>query len=850
MRPRRRWAFRILAVVAVPLVSFGLLEAGLRVGGYGYPTGFFQRVEGSDSYTANPYFAWRFFGKSMPIRQLPMVEVSVDKDDGAYRIFILGGSAAMGVPSESFGLGRILQAMLARAYPQTGFEVINVASTAINSHAVREISSDCSRLEPDMFVIYMGNNEVIGPFGVGTVFRGYSPNLTAIRAGLWLTTTRTGQLVGNVAAYFSRSSGPADWAGLDLFGSNPVTADDPRLPGLYDHFRRNLQDICRLAQKRGARVILCTVAGNLKDCEPFASAHRSDLAESQLATWDQAYQAGVRQQQAGEYEAAISSYQAAADIDDRFAMLHYRLGQCFLNTGRPDQAGPAFTLARDLDTLRVRADSRLNETIRDIAGQLTDLGVVLVDAENALAKTSYANAPGEDLFWDHCHMTFEGNYTLARAIFPHLVEQLPAEIRSINPQPQTPSMQQCAKWLMLTPWEQASMLSQMIEAVGQPPFTDQPGNASRLARQRQRLDMARKQHTPALAIDVRLQYEQALASRPLDLLLHENFAKFLRRQGDLPTAEKHARIVVEHLAGDAERQFALAQILFDQGKRGEAKERFQQAIDSSPNKAYACTSVAQFLVSRSQFEAAEEYCSKSLDIRPDHAETLNLLGWTHLSRRQWPQAVGAFTQALQQSPDSAWVHHHLGISMLGAGQARQSAGHFRKAYELDPSHLAARVYYARAMTSLGQFAQAQASYEQAIRTAPHNPDLRQQYGDWLVGRKLFGQALTEYRKALAERPDSLPLLNSVAMLQATCPDPDVRDVSAALEVASLLMELTDGKDPISLETAATVHAEAGQADRAVELLRRALNLAVAASDLDRANHLRQRLGEFQLDTSP
>ncbi len=46
----------------------------------------------------------------------------------------------------------------------------------------------------DIWVIYMGNNEVVGPFGAGTVFGRQVPPLPLIRASLALKTTRIGQL--------------------------------------------------------------------------------------------------------------------------------------------------------------------------------------------------------------------------------------------------------------------------------------------------------------------------------------------------------------------------------------------------------------------------------------------------------------------------------------------------------------------------------------------------------------------------------------------------------------------------------------------------------------------------------
>jgi hypothetical protein len=95
--------------------------------------------------------------------------IATPKPDGVYRIFLFGESAA-GDPEPDFGLARMLTVLLEARFPGTRFEVINAAVTAINSHVVRGIGASSLAHELDLWLLYMGNNEVIGPYGAGTVF--------------------------------------------------------------------------------------------------------------------------------------------------------------------------------------------------------------------------------------------------------------------------------------------------------------------------------------------------------------------------------------------------------------------------------------------------------------------------------------------------------------------------------------------------------------------------------------------------------------------------------------------------------------------------------------------------------
>jgi hypothetical protein len=209
-RQREKW-FRILAATLIPTLFFVGLELVLRLTGYGYATGFFRetRIGDTPMYVENDRFGLRFFPKELSRIPSPTV-LPVKKQKDTYRIFILGESAALGDPEPAFGFGRYLEILLRERFPETDFEVVCAAMTAINSHALRPIARDCAGLAGDLWVIYMGNNEVVGPFGAGTVLGPQSPPLFSIRASLALKTTRIGQLLdATINQFGSKASAPS-----------------------------------------------------------------------------------------------------------------------------------------------------------------------------------------------------------------------------------------------------------------------------------------------------------------------------------------------------------------------------------------------------------------------------------------------------------------------------------------------------------------------------------------------------------------------------------------------------------------------------------------------------------------
>jgi hypothetical protein len=244
---RRLWLFRIIALTIFPILLFLLAEVSLRIAGYGFsPHAIIKfKVNGRDAFCDNVKFGWRFFPRNIARESEPFI-FPAEKPDNTYRIFILGASAAQGTPEPAFNFGRILQKMLQEKYPAINFEIINTAMTAINSHVVLQIAKDCARCDPDLFIVYLGNNEVTGPYGAGTVYTLPLANLPVIRIGIALKATRLGQLLTSLTdSIGAQKNSPKEWLGLEMFLNNQVPAGTPPLEAVYRNFQRNLKAIAK-----------------------------------------------------------------------------------------------------------------------------------------------------------------------------------------------------------------------------------------------------------------------------------------------------------------------------------------------------------------------------------------------------------------------------------------------------------------------------------------------------------------------------------------------------------------------------------------------------------------------------
>ena len=537
---RRKLLYAAVLTVLGTALLFTVVELSLRLAGYGFSPHFARSVTlsaGEKIWRDNRWCTAPFFSPALVRRPLPF-RLPAGKPPGTYRIFILGSSAAMGDPEPSFSFARMLEFMLRNAYPQLRFEVVNAAITAINSHVDRLIAEDCARLSPDLFIVYEGQNEVIGPFGPSGVFTPFLRSEPAIRAAVALQSTRTAQLAGAVRRALAGEHGaPAGWGGMQMFLRQQIPADDPRLAAVRAHFRANLRAIAAAAHHAGARTLLCTVLTNQRDFAPFLSQHRPNLSPADLARWQAHFNAAESAQRAGDLTTAESEYRAALAIDDRHAELVFRLGRLALEAGRNGEARVLLQRALDLDTLRFRPDSALEQVIRDVASADTAQGTELIDLAALLATRSARGITGDDLLYEHVHLNFRGAYEVARELFPQVAADLARRGLVSGPVSQPFELEQARLRLGYTAYDQALIAFELVNRFSRPPFTEQSDHVVRLETWRRRAEsanilLARADALPAL----RELYRRAIALAPDDWILARNAGAMLVARHDAADA--------------------------------------------------------------------------------------------------------------------------------------------------------------------------------------------------------------------------------------------------------------------------------------------------------------------------
>ena len=625
LRPRRRMVFRLLALL-LPMLGLPLLvELGLRMAGCREARGFLE--ERGDHHVDNYRFSRRYFPAALARAQQPLRIAREHR--GERRIVVLGESAAMGDPELAVGLPRMLEAMLSLRYPGEKFVVVNAAMTAVNSWAVADIAEDVRALGADAAVVYLGNNEVVGPFGAGTVFGSQAPPGWWVRAQLGFGRTAFGQWLQSQQ---EARTGGQSWQGMEMFLKHEVTADAPGLATVRASFAANARRMARELSDGGRPVVISAAAVNLRDCPPFAG------------------------------DAAKQSWQRA-------------------KTASGQDAVAALREARDLDTLRFRCDGPMQASL---PGALAGLhGVTLLDLQTELDAAD-GGAAGATFFHEHVHLTPRGNWEVARRFADALVPRLGLSLEG-----SWPTLPDCLARLGFTPWHELRLMEEMRDRFRRAPFTLQDGHAERIADLEARIAKAR---AAAVSEAMKTWCEAAVAvsdAHEDDWRNAVQAALILEAAGDARAVAMMARAaqtmphqVVLQQQGSTLNRFR---------RYAEAETVLRQALALRPDFPAAWHSLGISLSHLGRLDDAVAALERALGQSPDHIEARRALAAVQLNRRNPAAAAAALRALLERAPDDVAAHYQLGGLLTGEGRLAEALPHYEAVARLLPKDAAAQV---------------------------------------------------------------------------------------------------------------------------------------------------------------
>jgi tetratricopeptide (TPR) repeat protein len=709
------------------------LECVLRLAGYGYSTAFFsktQAADGKEYLTDSETFSLRFFPPALQRWPGPF-RIPLEKPKDTRRIFVFGESAAMGDPQPIYGASRYLEVLLRERFPARKLEVVNLGITAINSHVILPMAQEvAARGRGDIWILYIGNNEMVGPFGAATVFGARSPPLWMARLHVAAQQWRVGQLAMALARRLAGKAGShTAWTGMQMFLENQIAPEDPHKERVYDNFEKNLRGILRAARQAGAKVILSTVSVNLRDCPPFASALNSNQPPGRREQFDALYREAREFQSQGNFVEASRCFEEAAPLNPRFAELRYRWGLCLLQTTNLAAAREQLQAACDSDALPFRADGRINSTIRALGKEFASDNLVLCDAESEIRDASPAGVAGEESFFEHVHLNFSGNYRLASGWAAQVERFLPPETAAMPPKGWA-TQEACERELGLSDFNRADVLQLVARRMDQPPFSSQFDNPRRLERIRTELAAVRtRMQQPGADAKARDLFGAALAHSPEDPCLYEGLGNFLESVGDYTGAGAAYGRCSQMQPQDFYGRLRLGTVLAKQGRFPEAIELLRQSARIRPGVPDAWFEMARAQELSGDYEEALRSFDRACQLRPQDPTSqyyrLRCSGKLLGRQNRHREAMDQYRKAIELLPGNWEAHFELGGELDAANEIDKARGEFAEAVRLNPDYFRAHLNYGVLLAKLGRLDEAQREFEETLRLEPANRSAQQ-----------------------------------------------------------------------------------------------------------------------------
>ena len=554
-----------MALLAIPVLFFVVIEAGLRLGGYGHSYPLFIPVTEAPGYLqANPEVVRRFVVNETrePGVEIWPVPFLADKAPETLRIIVQGGSTAAGWPYGHGGsLAGMLQQRLQASLPRRNVEVISTAMTAVNSYTLMDFADEIIRQQPDAVLIYAGHNEFLGVLGVGSAVSA-GRTRPVVLAYLALRDLRILQLLKHTYLDFSArgtsvegrpDSGPTLMR--RIVGVSRIAFDSPLYHRGEAQFRANLAVLLERYRVAGVPVFIGTLASNEKDLVPFASA----LAQgTDVAAWRHSYETGVDALLGGDTDLASTSLEAALALDNSAASVHFALGRLFESQGDYSTARSAYLEARDRDQLRFRAPQSFNRVIRAVAAEQ---GARVVEVEASLLDHAMHGIIGNELMLEHLHPNLGGYFLLADAYYRSLLDD-----GILGPAVQVVPGEQAWSELPVTEVDLKKADYEITRLMADWPF---------------RVDGARP-HYPARNGEIeRLAYSLFTRGTTWSSATEQLQAYYLQRQDSLAAA-RVAVLLADTYPYDTERQYQASKLAQDAGLERDAVRLLRRTQQQAP----------------------------------------------------------------------------------------------------------------------------------------------------------------------------------------------------------------------------------------------------------------------------
>lgn len=633
----------VAITAALPILVFVMAETGLRLINYGPNLSLFitEEIAGRTFHIMNPDVKHRYFSRVEFSPNTSTDYFIIPKPEGTFRIICLGGSTTVGFPYGYAGsFSSFLRERLQAVFPERAIEVINLGMTATNSFAVNDIARELDVAQPDLLVVYDGHNEFYGALGVAS-HESRTPSRWLTLVYLRLIHLRTFLLARSIFLSVGQLWGsdtlPEAGTMMERVARGRYIPFGSQLyhDGLST-FKANLADLADIAEQLGSPALVATQASNLRHLPPFVSVDHPRWTIDDRLKFNEIVNRGISFFLDGRFNDALAEFVHAQSYDTSRADVQYHIARCFDSLGRPSEALPFFTRARDYDQLRFRTSSDFNTAIMSLH---TRAGVIPVNVEEQLALASPDSIIGNELILEHLHPNTWGYFLIAKAYAQAMRSH--GLLASPEEWSRRDTLNDSRLWRMrsLTPFDERCAERRIATLIAGWPFTPT------------QLKVAPINPTDTLGQIM----EQLLGAHITWEQAHVAVAEYYEHRGHLDSAAAEYHCLMRQLPTNVSAYLRLGLIRIRQARYDEARAVFEQSLHAE-RTSLAYRILGSLALDGGRTTEALHNLEHALALAPDageRSESGYLLALAQARSHQRPLALTTLRQVLSINPNHA-----------------------------------------------------------------------------------------------------------------------------------------------------------------------------------------------------
>lgn len=331
--------------------------------------------------------------------------------------------------------------------------------------------------------------------------------------------------------------------------------------------------------------------------------------------------------------------------------------------------------------------------------------------------------------------------------------------------------------------------------------------------------------------------------------LAKGLRALLNIQGGNPE-EREELINMLQKAVEADPQFSeshleLADILLKGGKRDQAVLHYKKVLELKPDSFIAHMMLGNILSEEGKALEAMEHFRQAIKIDSLNSSARNNLATVLIVQKRIDEAIHHLREALRIDPKNAEIRNNLGAALLEKGKIEEAKVQFEEALRIQPEYWKAKANLANVLAQKGELEEAIVLSYEVLRKNPGDIQNRYILSIYLLRKYRYEEAKQILQEGLKLSPDNLAMLNLLAKLLISVPNPKLLDRKQALILARHACDITEEKNPECLDILASAYATLGRFKDAAEIARKAYNLALSLNLKQLAEDIKKRLDTFE-----